>query len=249
MSKILTQIQETLQQFGFSNNETKILVALTKYGAMTILEISNTTDLARTSIYNYIQKLSRRGLVAMVIDDYTKKYEVIQPEELEENLIKRNQVSIQKTISTLKSIQNTSNQSNEITVTKGLDNLKKIYENILKSKNKSQYMIKGGDYETWLNMDKEFFGGFEVRRGIMFSSIRCLFNPTTKISKSPLQPTSNNANIKILPVGQTLLTNAILVDGTKIIHELQEPYKCIVFRNDFLFAMEKQEFEILWSLL
>jgi sugar-specific transcriptional regulator TrmB len=249
MSKILTQIQDNLLEFGFSSNEVEIIVALTKYGAMTILEISKNTTLARTSVYNYIESLSRKGIITMVIDNYTKKYLVIEPDQIENLLMNKRQQSIQKTSQLLRQIQNTKDQSNEITITKGLDNLKKVYEKILLSKNKSEYMVKGGDYQSWVNLDKEFFGNFMIRRGVEFSSIRCLFNPTQSILKSSLKPNSNNTIIKVLPTKTTIATNMILVDNTIIVHELEPPYQCIIIKNDFLFAMEKQEFEILWGLL
>jgi sugar-specific transcriptional regulator TrmB len=249
MSKILTQIQENLLEFGFNSNEVEIIVALTKHGAMTILEISKNTTLARTSVYNYIESLSRKGIITMVIDNYTKKYQVVDPDQIENLLIGRRKQSIQKTSQLLKQIQNTKDQSNEITITKGLDNLKKVYEKILLSKNKSEYIVKGGDYQSWINLDKEFFGNFMIRRGVEFSSIRCLFNPTDLIPRSNLQPNSNNTIIKILPTKTIISTNMILVDNTIIVHELEPPYQCIIIKNDFLFAMEKQEFEILWELL
>jgi sugar-specific transcriptional regulator TrmB len=200
-------------------------------------------------VYNYIESLSRKGIITMVIDNYTKKYLVIEPDQIENLLIGRRQQSIQKTSELLKQIQNTKDQSNEITITKGLDKLKKVYEKILLSKNKSQYMVKGGDYQSWVNLNKEFFGNFMIRRGVEFSSIRCLFNPTQSIPRSSLKPNSNNTIIKILPTKTTISTNMILVDSTIIVHELEPPYQCIIIKNDFLFAMEKQEFEILWGLL
>jgi sugar-specific transcriptional regulator TrmB len=249
MSKILTQIQDNLLEFGFSSNEVEIIVALTKYGAMTILEISKNTTLARTSVYNYIESLSRKGIITMVIDNYTKKYQVVDPDQIENLLMNKRKQSIQKTSQLLLQIQNTKDQSNEITITKGLENIKKIYSELLNSKDRSSYLVKGGNYYEWINMDLEFFGQFEIQRGVLFKNIRLLLNPSKKLDKTNKIEHAENMKIKILPIQNQIDTTMVLVDKKVIIWEMQPPYQCIIIKNDFLFAMEKQEFEILWGLL
>jgi predicted transcriptional regulator len=249
MYKLLTQIQNTFSHFGLSASETKIIFALTKYGPLTVLGISQSSELTRSSVYNYIQRLVNRGIISLTIDDFVKKYKVISPEELENLLIISNQKDVQKTITSLKTIENSYSETSEIIITKGIESLKKTYQNILTSRDKTDYMVKGGDYESWLKMDKVFFGGFEVRRGATFEKIRCLFNPTSKIKQSNLTPNSNNTIIKVLPLKTKISTNTILVNGTKITHQLHPPYKCIIIKNTFLFEAEKQDFELMWSLI
>jgi sugar-specific transcriptional regulator TrmB len=245
MSSFLTDIEQILIEFGFRKNEIDIFVSLTRYGSMTVLEISRNCDVPRTSIYNYLQSLLRKNLVIITIDNYIKKYQAIEPESLENILIKSKHSSIQKAVQSLKTIQNSKNQSNEIEIYKGLDSLKIVYTSILKSKDKSKYRVKGGDDKKWRNLDREFFGNFEIQRGVLFKDIKCLLNRTNR--DMTIKP--NNMNTKILPVEQNLTSNMILVDNTMIIHELEPPYKCIVIRNEILYKIEDQEFELIWSLL
>jgi sugar-specific transcriptional regulator TrmB len=249
MSKTFIQIQENLLQFRLTNNEAKIIIALTRFGAMTILELSQNADLARTSIYHYIEKLSRRGIVSIVIDNYTKKYKVVDPDELKNILVNTSQKSIDKTTEDLKSIQNNNYQSNEITITKGIANIKKVYTSFLSCKDKSEYLVKGGNYHEWLNLDLDFFEKFEKQRGVFFEDIRLLLNPSQKLSQATKVNHQNNMKIKILPVLKPILTTMVLVDQKIIITEMKPPYNCIIIKNDFLYAMEKQEFEVLWDLL
>jgi predicted transcriptional regulator len=249
MSKVMTDIQRSLSELGLSRTEIAIFVVLTQYGPLTVLKISGHADIPRTNIYNHLKSLITKGLVSLIIDNYTKKYQAVEPDQIEEMFLKSRESMIRKTVLALKSIQHTQAESNEISVYRGIDSLKKVYTGLLNSSDKSSYLVKGGNWQKWIEMDREFFGRFEIQRGIAFDSIRCLLNPSPKTRGFVPTVNSNNMRVKVLPVQHGITTNMILVDGVLVVHRIEAPFECIVIKNHFLYTQELQEFELIWGLL
>jgi sugar-specific transcriptional regulator TrmB len=250
MSKQSAQIAQTLSEFGINDNESQVLIALIQKGPQTILEISRSSNLPRSSLYYILPRLQNKKLVFLNLTDQSKKYQAVEPEELESLLIKSKQSSLQLAISQLKNVQNQTKETNQIKIYTGIDKLKVVYESLLLAEDKSEYLVKSGDYESWYNMDNVFFRNFEIRRGVIFDKVRVLLSPSQNVKADTIDKIKLvNMYAKKLPVNMPILTNMILVDGKMIVHELKPPFRCLVIENDFLYELEKQEFELIWNLL
>ena len=88
MNKTLESIFETL---GLSKVELKIYMGLLKDPCQSIHQISVYAGLTRTNTYNYLEKLSKMGLIHLVPESKTTKYSPANPESIKTLLELRNE--------------------------------------------------------------------------------------------------------------------------------------------------------------
>lgn len=74
-------MEDLLKDFGFTASQTKIYLALITHGAMSGYETSKQSGVARSKVYNELEKLATRGVV-MVNKNEPKLYTAIDGDEL-----------------------------------------------------------------------------------------------------------------------------------------------------------------------
>lgn len=76
-------VEKTLQDLGLSIKETKVYLALLKFGGeATTVEIAKEADLARTTVYDLLLSLSEKGIVVEKRRGSTKVFDVDTPQHL-----------------------------------------------------------------------------------------------------------------------------------------------------------------------
>ena len=79
-SEKLTNILENL---GLTENEAKVYLASLSLGQSTILKISRTAEIKRTTIYSVIESLKQKGLMKIEIKGWKKLFVAESPEKLD----------------------------------------------------------------------------------------------------------------------------------------------------------------------
>jgi predicted transcriptional regulator len=75
-------MEEILSELGLSRNESKIYIALLKYGSMQLKDITKTTGLFRQNALESLDKLASKGLVALSTTGKRKLYSAVSPTRL-----------------------------------------------------------------------------------------------------------------------------------------------------------------------
>jgi sugar-specific transcriptional regulator TrmB len=75
-------MEKILSELGLSKNESKIYLALLKYGSMQLKDITKTTNLYRQNSLESIDKLNFRGLISISYAGKRKIYSAVSPERL-----------------------------------------------------------------------------------------------------------------------------------------------------------------------
>ena len=76
------EIKEVLDKVGLNEGEIKVYLALLKLGSVQVSKIKDETNLHRTTIYDFIEKLINKGLVGYVIKNNVKYYTASHPSKL-----------------------------------------------------------------------------------------------------------------------------------------------------------------------
>ena len=79
---ILMNKEQALQNFGLTESEVNLYVALLKHGEATASELSQKTNTNRTFTYDRLKKLLDNGLVSYVIKDDRKYFKAAEPKYL-----------------------------------------------------------------------------------------------------------------------------------------------------------------------
>ena len=78
----MDRIEEVLHDLGFSKNEAKVYSALLELGSVPVGKITKISKVHRTNVYDSLDRLIDKGLVAYIMREQTKHYQATNPENL-----------------------------------------------------------------------------------------------------------------------------------------------------------------------
>lgn len=76
------ELKEVLEEFGLSNKEAEIYLILLKTGHATAAEVSKKTNILRQSVYDILDKMMARGIIAESTTDNIKVFHAVEPKVL-----------------------------------------------------------------------------------------------------------------------------------------------------------------------
>lgn len=176
MHKNLPDVKHALRDFGFSDDQTEVYLALLQAPASP-LALSRQTGITRTKIYGLLHDLEERSLIAKIANEQGTLYGVTDPanlgiplSELEAQLQERQAIFQQLVpmLSALRGISQTSSFS--VRNYEGEEGFKQMLWNELKTKGE-QLSLGGGDVEelisstAWVDRYRERVveAGYQIR--------------------------------------------------------------------------------------
>lgn len=122
-----------LQEFGLSNTESKVYLALLEIGKSKAGEITKKSNVNRTNVYDALERLIEKGLVSYISENNKRVFEAVNPQRLQE-VLKEKQDKLGQTIEELKSKYNKGQKKEDALVFRGKAGIKSIFEDILNEK-------------------------------------------------------------------------------------------------------------------
>ncbi|MBT3406148.1 hypothetical protein HN419_03180 [Candidatus Woesearchaeota archaeon] len=123
-------MKEALREYGLSDNEANVYLAVLKLGESPVTDIANKANTYRTLTYEVLKSLEDKGLVSSVIRDKKKHFIVASPEKLLQGL-KEKERRIQEIMPDLLSIHKSVSIKPTMTVYSGTEGIKNIFQDIL----------------------------------------------------------------------------------------------------------------------
>jgi len=242
------QLLEFLKSLSLSDNEAKVYLASLSLGPSSILRISQAAEIKRTTVYSVVESLQYKGLISIQISGSKKIFAAENPEKLH-NIVESRSNQLKDLLPEFAALYNLKGGESFIKYYQGLENVKIIYENLIKDvKPHEDYSIIS-DHETWYRLDPEYFQDFIERRAKLNINLRLLLqdSPTTRRHKKFEK--NFNEKVKILPANTALTTNLVIIPRRVVIHQLTPPVLAIVIENKSVIQMHKEMFEIMWQSL
>ena len=130
------KLEQTLQQLGLEKKEAKVYLAALELGPTNIQNLTEKSEIKRSTVYEMIKNLKNNGLLAETTKGKRKLIIAVDPEKLKQS-IKEKEKKLEQILPELKSIQNTSGSAKpRITFYEGKNGLREIYMIALKAKDK-----------------------------------------------------------------------------------------------------------------
>lgn len=123
--------KEVLKELGLSDGEIKVYLALLKLGPSAVNKITKITEQHRTTVYDFLEHLSKKGLVSYVIKNKTKYYKIADPDKLIE-MIKEKESHLIEVLPRLKELAEISKEELSVEVYSGIEGFKSILNDIIK---------------------------------------------------------------------------------------------------------------------
>jgi HTH-type transcriptional regulator, sugar sensing transcriptional regulator len=237
-----------LKQIGFSDNETKIYLAVLELGESSASEICRSVKMNRTQTYDVLEALMSKGLLSYIIKNNRKQFQAASPEKLLDYLkekkknITEQENQIRTILPQLLSIKKSKQSSTKTGIYSGKEGIKTIYDDILR--NAKQYLVLGGTGKI-SEILLYYFPHHETDRIKNKISLKILFNKELKGKE--ITGHRKYAEIKFLPAMHTIPMPAIIYNNRVVMVLWTEPL-AIVIDSKEVADTYKEYFKLLWGI-
>ena len=237
----------SLLQLGLEENEAKVYLASLSLGATTVLKISKHSAVKRTTVYEIILALEKKGLMKKEIHGFKTLFSAEHPERLE-NSLDAKRVLLRRTLPELEGLYNLKGGESSIKFYSGLTAIKNIYDDLLKDLKPHEFYYAISNIREWQSLDEDFFLGNHVeKRCKMGIETRLLFVDSEMAQKRKTTERNFNEEVRILPEKSSFHVDLVITPYKLVMFQLYEPLVAIVIENKSMIELQKELFELLWN--
>jgi len=243
------QLVNILNEIGLTQNEAEVYLTSLSLGPTTILKISKSSQIRRTTVYSVIETLKNKGLVHIKPDGFKQLYVAEHPDRLD-NIIESKKRSLEKLLPQFTALYNLKGGESTVKYYEGLGAIKNIYETILDPlKPGDDYLVIGDSEKLFMKTDPKYFDNFLEKRIKSRVKARLLVTNTEKAQHMKKYAKNMNHEVKILPEGSKMSVDVMIVPQKVTIFNLDEPISAISIENKAMIEMHRELFEIIWQSL
>ncbi len=236
---------DILKDLGLDEYESKVYIAGLSLGPTTILKLARSAEIKRTTVYDVVESLKKKGLMAVQIEGFKKKYTVEDPQKLGW-LLEQKRKNFENILPEFSGMYNLKGGEESIKYYQGLESLKSVYESLITDILPDQEYLVIGNQEQWLDVDTEYFKKFVDRRAKLPIKIKMLLQDNEQGRYYKSIERNINAEVRLLPPYTSLTTNLVITPQKVLIHQLNEPIGGIVMKNKSVIQMNREMFEVMW---
>ena len=190
-----------LEEFGLTEKESKIYLALLELGQSTSSDLIKKLDYYSKTVYELLEKLMKKGLVSYVIKSNIKYFEAVNPEKFldilkeEENNIKERENNIKEILPRLKQLREINKEKQEVNIYYGKKGMKSVFEDTLKENNEILVFGGGGKSKESLGPYYKLWNKIRAKNKI---KLKLLWNEDLRIKKDEIKDL-DLVELKFLP--------------------------------------------------
>src|SRR3989344_4392941 len=127
-----------LMEFGLTDKEIKVYLSLLPLGSINLQELAKRIDLPRTTIYNTLNYLYKRGLVSKIVRGHVTYFEAVNPEKLIDTLNQKKEL-ILSVLPELEILKKEIKESSSVEIYEGFKGISTILADVFKEKQQTYY--------------------------------------------------------------------------------------------------------------
>lgn len=239
-------LHKLLEDMGLSEHEAKVYLASLSLGPSTILQLSRSADLKRTTVYSVMEDLKKKGLIAIEVRGWKRLFVGESPEKLA-GILRTRQEELTKQLPKLSALYATHESQSVIKYYEGLEAVKGVYEQLLKDVQPHDPYLVFSNQDAWQQWDEKYFKNFLERRAKLPIDVRMLLQDSETAQYMKHYQQNYNCRVKVLRPETKLTTNLIVTPQRVVIHELQPRPLAIVLENKNVIQMHAEMFEVMWN--
>lgn len=127
-----------LKEFGLNNKEIEIYLALLPLGSINLQEIAKRVDLPRTTIYNTLNYLYKKGLISKILKENITFFEAVEPRKLIDTINQKKELVL-SILPELESLKKYKKESSNVEIYEGFKGISTILSDVFKKKQQIFY--------------------------------------------------------------------------------------------------------------
>ncbi len=237
--------EEALENFGLTNREAKVYLALLESGLVTAHEIAKKTKILRQTVYDILSSLIEKGLVSYFIKSGKKFFEAADPSKFK-SILKEKEEIIDKILPKLESLKEFTKLKPKVEFYEGIEGLKTIYNDIIKN---AETLYEYGNAENYVKtLRLHFIKNYIKKRVEAKIKLRLITEKdekTEEVSKTDKKIFRETKSLEVMKEIQTI--NYIYANKFAILTLTKEPIG-IIIENKEIAETQKKIFESLWGI-
>lgn len=242
---------DQIKQFGLSDKEAKIYLALLELGPSLVTEIAAKAGINRTTGYDILESLISYGLVSRVADSNKKSYIAENPDRLltfinrKTDEYKDKAKNAKEIIPELKSIYSLFPNQPKVKYYNGEEGIIAIYEDSLTSKT---------EILSWLNtnntadFDAQYFTEYYKRRTKKGIRIKAIVNDVPISHEIMMRNKAEDREMYIIPKEMMDIGPECYIYDNKVAYmSLKEKFGVVIESKD-IYEAQKKLYDLAWEM-
>lgn len=243
------KIIDSLKELGLEDKEANIYLASLLLGPTTILKLSRHSGVNRTTTYEVIDSLERKGLMKKEIHGLKTLFAPEPPERLE-NTLEMKRALLARTLPELEGKYHLKSTGSSIKYYEGLTSIKNVYDDILKDLKPHDFYYVISNTEEWQNLDNDYFMKNHIEKlRDMNINRNVLFVDSPLAQKRKETEKNFNEKVKLLPKDANIHVDMAITPYKLVTFQLHEPLVALVVENKTMIDTQKEVFELLWNTI
>lgn len=237
-------IEEALRDFGLTDREAKVYIALLRLGSALVQDIAKKAGTYRTYTYEVLKSLVEKGLVSYAIKSGKQYFEAAEPDKLL-SILQDRESKIISILPDLKGIYKSAAEKPKVELYEGKEGLKTILGDLIRTKKETLVYCSTRKQLSLLN----FYFPQYVRRRIKENiKIRVLTEKSKEALVLHKKDREELREMRFLPKGFEFPT-ATNIYGSKVaILSLEKEPVGVIIENEDIAKTQRMVFELLWSM-
>jgi sugar-specific transcriptional regulator TrmB len=248
-------ILETLRKIGFSEKEAKIYIQLIRLGAQPVSVISAKAEINRTTAYDIIESLTKKGLISSIKKGSVTYFKALDPKNLLNYLerekveqtkkIEKQQKEIESLLPALVSLENPESTKPKVSFYEGEKGLRQAYEDTLTS---SETILAYANVETMHEGLPNFFPEYYQRRGVEKKIHIKAICPDNKISiERHKKDKAENRESILIPAKEYNFSPEINIYDDKVLIASWREKMAIIIKSKEIADFHKKMYKLCWA--
>ena len=252
----MPKLKDFLKSLNFSERESRVYLALLEAGSARASEISNNTEINRTTVYDILEVLLHRGLISKYKKGASTFFNALEPKrllayldnELEEKakIVQQQKKKVSSLLPELISLENVSTTKPQVSFFEGEKGMREAYEDTLTSK---EIILAYANVQTMHEGLPKFFPEYYKRRSKNKIYIKAIL-PQNELSiqRSKLDQ-EEMREARFLPDKEMTFSPEINLYNNKMLIASWKEKMAIIIESKELVDLQKLTFNLLWNSL
>jgi len=231
--------RDVLVELGLSEGESAVYLALLRLGESQVNKIKIHTKMHRTTIYDFLDSLAKKGLVSYVIRNNVKFFAAADPSHLD-NLVKEKKEHLDEILPTLLRLSQLEKKSIRVDVCDGTEGMKTLLNRMLQRK--GEFLAFGIDERQWENMFPHLIKSY-------FKKEESLSLKERLITQKGIEFVYEKKNLAYRYIDKRFFSPIpTAIFDRCVAFVIWEPLTIIIIDNKDLADAYKKHFELLWKI-
>ena len=232
-----SQPEKVLEKIGFTPNEIKVYLTLSKKGSQTAGKIAKFANIDRSSCYNTLKSLQEKGLVSYVVIGSVKWFQATGPKRILD-YIKEQEEDVKEILPELQSLHKTNKLEGQVRLFKGIKGVKSVFLDIARTGENNYVFGSEGQFSERMPEFALQFDRLKKENNIKSSVL---------IRKGRKEADRKTSNYRKIPItSQSTAVTNIYGNKIAIIIWTDEP-EAIVIENESASKAYKAYFDFMWE--